>query len=368
MTRALLEHLEAHRIDPPHGAPTVAMAIEPPDPEAVAAALEAASRLGRRVLVWGGGTHQGRGDVMAPDVLLSTAGLGGVIDYEPDDLTLVVGAATTLGEIERMLAERRLTAVLPENEPDATIGGVVAAGLSGWRRLRFGPTRDRILETTLATGDGRIVRGGGRVVKNVSGYDLPKLVTGSLGSLGVITSVCLKLWPEPRDAATVTVESPDAVHAAYRPYAVIETNDATRVLLGGRAGEVAEEAALLGGRAVDGFDYPPQIEAGLVCSMLVRPGETAAAVTQIRSTVPAAEFQAAHGVGEIRIGASAGDAAALTSLRDWAEARGGALVRTHGTGFDPWGTPPPGLELQRRVKEAFDPIGICNPGRLAGGL
>lgn len=368
MTSALLESLEAHRTDPPPGAPVVGLAVQPADAGSAATVLEAASRLRRRVLIWGGGTHQGRGDVAEPDMVLSTASLGGVIDYEPDDLTLVVGAATTLGEIEALLAERKLTAVLPENEPTATIGGVVAAGISGWRRLRFGPTRDRVLETTLVTGDGRVVRGGGRVVKNVSGYDIPKLVTGSLGSLGVIGSVCLKLWPRPRATKTVLVEAPEAAHAAYRPYAVIETNDATRVLLGGGAGEVAEEAALLGGPATDGLEYPPAIEADLVCNLLVRPADTPLAVARVRAILPSAPFQAAHRVGEIRIGAAQADAEELAALRTWAESHGGALVRAHGTGFDPWGSPPPGLELQRKVKAAFDPMGVCNPGRLPGGL
>lgn len=368
MTSELLERLVEHRIERPPGSPDVDVAIQPTELSSVAAALEAASRLGRRVLIWGGGTHQARGDVDDPDVLLSTAALGGVIDYEPDDLTLVVGGATTLGEIEALLVERRLSAVLPENEPTATIGGVVAAGLSGWRRLRFGPTRDRVLEVTLATGDGRVVRGGGRVVKNVSGYDVPKLVTGSLGSLGVIGSVCLKLWPEPRATRTVTVETPASAHAVYRPYAVIETNDATRVLLGGGAGEVAEEAGLLDGTAIDRLDYPPPIEAELVVSVLVRPADTASAVAEIRAVLPSSEFQAAHRVGEIRVGAAQSDAEALAALRTWAESRGGAMVRTRGQGFHPWGRPPPGLDLQRRVKAAFDPMGVCNPGRLPGGL
>lgn len=368
MTTALLGRLEHHRVDPQAGAPDVGLTIRPPDVETMASALEAASRLGRRVLIRGAGTHQGRGDVIDPDVVLLTDALRGVIDYEPDDLTLVVAAGTTLGEIEAVLSERRLSAILPEDEPDATVGGVIAAGLSGWRRLRFGPTRDRVLESTIATGDGRVVRGGGRVVKNVSGYDLPKLVTGSLGSLGVVTSVCLKLWPEPRAARTVRVETPDATHAAYRPYAVIETNEHTTVLLGGRPGEVEEEAALLGGEAVDGLVYPPPLDGELRCSILVPSGETAAAVAEIRSTLPTARFQAAHRVGEVRLGTTADSADAVLALRAWTEQRGGALVRTHGTAIEPWGTPPPNLALQRRVKAAFDPLGVCNPGRLPGGL
>ncbi|NIR39303.1 MAG: FAD-binding protein, partial [Gemmatimonadetes bacterium] len=92
-----------------------------------------------------------------------------VVDWQPDDLTVVVEAGVTVGTLESMLAERGQTALLPEWGPEATVGGVVAAGISGYRRARLGPTRDRVLEVTIVTGDGRVVRGGGRVVKNVSG-------------------------------------------------------------------------------------------------------------------------------------------------------------------------------------------------------
>ena len=120
------------------------------------------------------------------------------------------------------LEQRGQTAVLPEDVPGATVGGVVACGLSGWRRLRYGPTRDRVLETVSVTGDGRVIRGGARLVKNSTGYDLPRLLTGSFGSLGLIVQVCLKLWPEPEEHVTVTIDDPERAAAAYRPLAVIE--------------------------------------------------------------------------------------------------------------------------------------------------
>ncbi|NIV25710.1 MAG: FAD-binding protein, partial [Gemmatimonadetes bacterium] len=91
--------------------------------------------------------------------------------------------------------ERGQTAVLPETPGSGTVGGAIASGASAWRRLRYGPIRDRVLETVMATGDGRVVKAGGRLVKNVTGFDIPRLATGSYGSLGVIGQVCLKLWP-----------------------------------------------------------------------------------------------------------------------------------------------------------------------------
>ena len=115
-------------------------------------------------------------------------GLAGIEEWDPDDLTVTVGAGTKVADLEATLSERSQTAVLPEVPGASTVGGVISAGVSALRRARLLGTRERMLEVRLVTGDGRIVRGGGRVVKNVSGYDLPRLVVGAFGSLGVITS------------------------------------------------------------------------------------------------------------------------------------------------------------------------------------
>ena len=134
---------------------------------------------------------QGSGTVPAPDghtVVISGA-LKGVVDYKPDDLTIVVRAGTTLGELDAVLSEHGHSAILPETAPDRTVGGVVASGTSGYRRLRYGPTRDRVIGVTIVTGYGEIVRGGGQLVKNVTGYDMPRLMTGSNGALGFIAEI-----------------------------------------------------------------------------------------------------------------------------------------------------------------------------------
>ena len=350
------------------GTPEAEYLVRVTDIEDAAAVLHAASQLRLKVLIWGAGTHQGRGEVDDVDLVLVTTGLDAVIDYEPDDLTLVVGGGVTLGSIEALLVDRLQSAILPEDSPDATIGGVIAAGISGWRRLRYGPTRDRVLETTIATGDGRVVRGGGRVVKNVSGYDIPKLITGSLGSLGVIGSVCLKLWPSPPATATVDVDDPAAAKSAYRPLAVIQTNQGTRVLLGGTRSEVDAQIATLDGVARPGLEYPTRLASDLGGTVLVPPRRTADAVAMLIATVPGVEYQAAHGVGEIRFGVDTAHADAVLQMRTWTETAGGWLIRTAGDAIEPWGTPPHSVALQRKVKEAFDPIGVCNPGRLPGGL
>lgn len=340
----------------------------PTTTDAVAAVLEAASDERAPVLVWGAGTHQGIGYPVHPEVVLSTAGLRGVIDWEPEDLTVVVEAGITVGALESMLAERRQTALLPETQPDATIGGVIAAGISGYRRARFGPTRDRVLQVTIVTGDGRPVTGGGRVVKNVSGYDLPRLVSGSFGSIGVVTSVCLKLWPVPEAGATVAVADPaTAWRTAYRPAAVLQTRDGSFAYLQGTEAEVASQARALGGGARPGFAWPGTPDGDVVVSIRVPPARTGATVERLPAAVP---FVAQHGVGEV-VAAVEPDLDGLRALRAWAEAQGGAMVVLKAPStldVDPWGSDPPGLALQRRLIAGFDPLRILNPGRLPGRI
>lgn len=338
----------------------------PETPEALAGMLLAASDARAPVLVWGAGTHQAIGYPVAPVVVVSTARLDRVVAWEPDDLTVVVEPGVTVGALESMLADKRQTAALPESIPEATVGGVVAAGLSGYRRARFGPTRDRVLEVDLVTGDGRHVRGGGRVVKNVTGYDLPRLATGSLGSIGVITSMCLKLWPLAERSVTVTVDDPARARSSvYRPLAVLETQAGGFVYLQGTGAEVEAQAHRLGGAVVEGLVWP-EVPAGNVClSLRVPPALVADAIRRL----PPGPFVAQHGVGEISLAPTGWDADQLAGLRTWAEDQGGSLVRLRGetpAGFDPWGSPPAGLALQRRLMAAFDPARILNPGRMAG--
>ncbi len=354
--------------------PDAQRVISPGSVQEAAMALRTASANGLRVLVWGGGTHQGLGYRVAPDVVLVTSGLSRVVDWQPDDLTIVVESGLEVAALEDKLAERNQSAVLPETPGRATVGGVVAAGVSGWRRLRYGPTRDRMLEVVLVTGDGRVVTGGGRVVKNVTGYDLPRLATGSLGALGLIGTVCLKLWPVPSHAGTIPV--PDAGEArriAFRPLAVIETNSGTAVYVAGTEAEVAGQAADLGGEPQPGLHWPQALDAAWLLSLRVPAASTSEAVARIRAELPGAEFQAAHGVGEVRIGVDEIFAGQIGDLRAWAEALGGAVVVERrpvdsDDDVDPWGAPPPTLELQRKIKHAFDPAGVVNPGRSPGRL
>lgn len=345
---------------PPAGADRVA----PESEQELAEILARASARGRKVAVWGGGTHRDIGYPTAPDLVVATAGLAGIESWEPDDLTVVVGAGTPVADLEAELGDGGQSAVLPEVPGAATVGGVVATATSAFRRLRYGPTRDRMLEVRAVTGDGRLIKGGGRVVKNVSGYDLPRLYTGSLASLGVITAVCLKLWPVPPAKATVRVGEVPPPEAVYRPLAILETRAGVDVLVEGIDDEVDEQVRRLGGAARPGLHYPDPLEGDTVWSLRLRPSLLDAA----RGRLPVgATFVMQHLVGEVAF--STPEDYDPLPLRQWAEGSGGTLVRLRGRSVaDPWGTPPPGLELQRRVVAAFDPARILEPGRLPGGI
>ncbi len=357
-------HISWLQVEVP-GAPESAFHLAPKTVRDVENILRYCSERELAVQVWGGGTHSGFGRPVEPDFVLSMERLGEVETWEPDDLTIVVGAGARIGTVEEMLAERNQTLVMPERPGDGTIGGAVAAGVSSLRRGRLYATRERVLEVTMVTGDGRVVRSGGRVVKNVTGYDIHRLAVGAFGSLGVIVSVCLKLWPTPPGAATVVVD--DLEHAALiaRPLAVVEVDGSTQVFLQGTETEVESQAERLGGETTVGLDWPSDPRGNWEWSLRVPPALTSEAIGRLPDGW---SYLAIHGVGELRCASGSHERAA--GLRSWAESTGGHLVMTRGDPqhFDPWGTPPAGLGLQSRLLAEFDPRRILNPGRLPGGI
>jgi len=357
------------RVEPPPGMAADTLTVAPPSIEAAAEVLEWASAAGRRVLPRGGGTHMGPVGGDSPDVVVVTSALNRVVDWQPEDLTLVVEGGALVSEVEATLAERRQSAVLAEHTAGSTIGGMIAAGVSGYRRLRYGPTRDRMLEVTLATGDGRVITAGGRVVKNVTGYDIPRLVCGSEGSLGVIGRVCLKLWPVPESSASLTVDDVATFAGLYRPLALLETESGITAYVAGTPEEVAAQAQAVGATPRPGLDWPAPLEEANQIELRVPPVLVGAAVAQVREA-GAKAFRAQHRVGIVAAGFGDWSAPRLDGLRLWAEGNGGAAVvlAAESAAVDRWGAPPGSLELQRRVKEAFDPLRVMVPGRLPGGL
>ena len=359
-------HVERLRSEIEH-APDAELVVSPKSHHDVAAVLHHASEKSLAVQVLGGGTHSGYGNPPSPDIVLSMDRLADVEAWESEDLTLVAGAGAGAEDIESLLAGKNQTAVLPEMPGRATIGGIIASGRSALRRLRLYGMRERILETTVVTGDGRIVRGGGRVVKNVTGYDVPRLQMGAFGSLGVIVSACLKLWPTPHAGATIPIDDLGEADAIARPLAVLEDGDGIRVYEWGTEEKVEAMRARLGGGGTDTLDWPADPTGPFRWSLRVPPAMTSEAV---ESLPEGWSYLAVHGVGDIRAASERSDGAA--DLRAWAEQQGGSLVVVDQPQaeerFDPWGKPPPALDIQRGLIAQFDPARIINPGRLPGGL
>jgi len=308
--------------------------LAPTSLEEAAGVLRVAADEGLAVAFRGGGTHGGIGNPVTADLVITTAGMASIIDWRPDDLTVVVGAGMIIDDLEATLAEHRQTAVLPETMPGATVGGIVAAGLSGYRRLRYGPTRDRVLRVEMATGYGASITGGSLVVKSSTGYGVPRLVVGSLGSLGLIGSVALKLRSLP--TATVTVRVPDpaaALATAYRPLAVLETPDGAYCYLGGTEEEVGSQTERLGAVGAPGLSWPDPIDRPVRLSVRIPPRDVAETISLIGDLDPAG-WVAQHGVGVVK--------------KAWLERyRGGTE-----------------LNLMRALKTALDPDNTLNPGKV----
>lgn len=194
-------------------------------PDAVAAALAICQRLGAVVVPRGGGTHLGLG--MPParvDLLLDLGGLDHVIEYRPEDLTLAVAAGARLVGVQRLLADAgQMLALDPAGGSNSTVGGMVAANLSGPRRAGSGTARDLVIGLEVAGVDGLVTRSGGMVVKNVTGYDLPKAHIGAFGTLGVVTRVNLKITPRPSVERTLVVPLADPSAAGAAIGAVIDS-------------------------------------------------------------------------------------------------------------------------------------------------
>ena len=323
--------------------------------EAVAAAPVVSAVGARTHWEVGGPPPAGAVEVTAPS---------GVVTFDPDDLTVTVNAGTPCAELAAVLADHGQECALDPRDPAATVGGVLATGLSGHRRLRWGPLRDRVLEVRFVTADGRIVKGGGPTVKNVSGFDLPRLLVGSLGTLGVIARATLRCQPRPATSVWCTTTlDPFAVRAAVlRPACIRFDGATTHVLLEGETADVAAELATIGGRECAMPPWPDAPHRGRIS---VPPAELRALLARLGELREAGvEWAAEMGIGTVHVAAGRPDA--LLDARDAAETVGGWLLREQGApGIDGFGIPLPNAALMGRIAEAFDPTGKCAPGRLA---
>ena len=377
---------------------------EPADAAACAAVLAAAAGGRQATVIRGGGTKTGWGrPVDAVDLVVSTRGLGTLLVHRDGDLTATVGAGVPLSRLNTTLAARGQW--LPVDSPfeGTTVGGMLATNDSGPLRHRFGTPRDLLIGITLALTDGRVVKSGGTVVKNVAGYDLGKLVTGSYGALAAIVDATFKLLPLPHASATLRAVYADPVALAadaaalasgqLEPLAfdvrVTDTPDGLRGMLLVRfasspaavATQIDAARALLGGEMTalrDGMESRAWAEqvalpwagdgAVIRCSWLPsRLGEVLALVAALGTGCEVAlAGRIATGAGLLRItGPDAAIASAVVRAR-LADSPVGHVVllrasRALRAQVDVWGAAPsaPAAALKR----ALDPVGILNAGR-----
>ncbi len=336
----------------------------------VVEAVRTANADGRRLLAVGGRRHIDKGNPTDVDAELWTTQLDRVVTYDPAEMVAVVQAGIRLGELRRVLAEGGQE--WPVDGPDdATVGGVIAAAPSSPRRLKVGAVRDTVLEAEMVTGDGRLIRSGARTVKQATGYQIHKIVTGSLGTLGVIVQVALKVRPIPEADRTLRfdggLELAEAVLGSVPAAAgVLATPDGVDLRLEGWHAEVGEQqaAAQMAGRpreVVDDEPFPPSRpweEHPLVVEAAVPPSRLGVLTT-------GRAWGALAGVGILWAGLDAPEE--LEALRSSARSAGGIapVVRgPGGLGDDPIPAP----EVHRRLKDALDPNGVLAPGRGWGGI
>ena len=351
--------------------------------EQAATLLREAAQRGDGVRFEGGRSKSGWGNPVSAGTVLSTAGLARIVEYDPGDLTAVVEAGLPLADAQAAFAAEGQRLALDPPDAGATIGGVLATGDSGPLRHRFGAPRDLVLGATLALPDGSLAKSGGKVIKNVAGYDLAKLVCGAHGTLGLIVQVALRLHPLPAERVTVVERFADpaelarrARELAARPLELESLDVAWREgrgeLLARFAGTAAHERArALGGEVVEDDEslWAQQRERQRGTGVVVR---VSALPSELERVLRAADGSGAGLVGRAALGLSwlslpEADAAALDELR--ADLAPRPCVVTQGPpGLDRWGPDPSAVELMRRVKQRFDPAGTCNPGVFVAGI
>jgi len=416
-------------VNPPNQILPLTETITPADQAAVAEVIRSASETGTPVYAIGGGTslHYGACPTQ-PGLGLSLAGLNRVVDYPARDLTITVEAGVTIAELaSRLASERQRLPVDIAQAARATVGGVVATNPSGPRRYQWGTVRDYVLGVNAVDGSGTPFSAGGRVVKNAAGYNLCRLLTGSLGTLGVITQVTLMVKPMPETSALVACDLDDfdsaekllaeMVHTETVPAAIellvgpvwqdepalcAGTSDAAagRLVVGfegtpaevewmierleaqwGRSSGVwptairGDAAAKAWGRLTEfpAEALPDDGDAPLVVQVSLRPSVTVDFVRRLLEidAGSSVEAHAGDGVLRARLSCEPGEVAAVLSERvrpAVAEAGGSMVILSCPGGAalgpgDVWGPMPDGIVAMRSIKGQFDPQGILNPDR-----
>ena len=370
--------------------------VRPTSVEEVAEVLRAAHGDGLTVVPVGGGTKTSwAAPPSSCDLVLDTTGLDRVVEHVAGDLVVVAEAGVRLADLQSSLGEQGQLLGLDPPEAGATLGGVVSANASGPRRLAYGTARDLLIGTTVVLADGTVAKAGGKVVKNVAGYDLGKLYTGAHGSLGVVVSTTWRLHPLPPARRVLVTELADSAQAGALAVALNRsTLTPSAVELVGTAGgpgqlvvvfeSIAESVAaqadvargLLGGGQAsddvpDGFGARP----GGPDDVVLRIAHVPTGLSTALAALPTGTRLSASVATGVTYAAVAADQAqaVLPRLREALRPVDGTAVVLRAPDdllgqLDHWGPVGDSLDLMRKVKARFDPERRMSPGRFVGGL
>lgn len=382
--------------------------VEPGSEQEAATVLRYADDAGLVVIPRGGGTKLDWGNPPSrADVILSLRRFGEVLEHAWADMTVTAEAGCTVSHLQEVLAQHGQRLAIDVLRPErATIGGVLAANDSGALRLRYGGLRDLIIGVTVALADGTLAASGGKVVKNVAGYDLSKLMTGSLGTLGVITQATFRVHPLPHATRTLsvsvaslgemqelmmTIQDSALAHAALQVRLASDATPVVDVLLEGtEAGLTAQDAKIRelakpasvsvgsSGMWAAREELWSAGDGGAIAKLSVLPSDLATTIEHVADLASrhGASWQAvvqATGLGWLRLdGQAEALRPMLQELRGAVETSGGSLVVVRQLGgdeqIDAWGSGGDALPLMRALKQQLDPRGTLNPGRFVGGI
>jgi glycolate oxidase FAD binding subunit len=389
---------------------TPSFVVEPGSIEETSELMKLANEEGLTAAPRGGGTKMSLGNPPRDlNLIVSTVRMNEIIEHVPGDQVVRVQAGLNLQDLQEQLAKANQLLGIDSPEKGSTIGGIVAANSSGPRRYRYGTVRDLIIGITVVLPDGTVAKAGGKVVKNVAGYDLSKLLTGSLGTLGIIATCNFRLHPLPEAGRTVAVELESTlaagqaaqaiVHAQLVPSAVelhwsedqklltvliegippaVEAQAETASYLLKSFGEVrmlSDEEAALGSLEPPGAGDEVAIKISAPPAELTGVLDSVLGAAERWDVTPRITGHAGTGVTYVAL--SGGDeearVQAVEELREIWVRRGGSVVVRHAPTsikkrLDVWGPAGDYLGLTRRVKEKFDPRGVLNPGRFVGGI
>ncbi len=389
--------------------------LTPANETEVAEIVRSCSDSGTAIYPWGGRTSLNQGLPAKTDGIgLATTGLNSIVDYPARDMTITVGAGITMNELrEALAAESQQLPVDCAASDRATLGGVIATNHSGPRRYGHGTMRDYVIGIRAVNGLGEAFAAGGRVVKNVAGYDFCKLLTGSMGTLGIITEVTLKLKPLPPAGAWMICQPRDAVHAEQVLARLVEsattpnlielisgdcwqnvprvTGLETQAIVVGFEGSVTqvdwmteqlasewkevglESTKVTDPQAADELyrhltEFSSDEEAAMVVKLTVLPSAVTRTVEQLRRIEPKVAVQAHAGNGIViaKFADYPGSTSPMKAIA--AASKGTATILSNPSGAEMthhnvWGAADVPFDIMQRVKQAFDPNNILNPGR-----